>query len=134
MRHNTFPAVCIHFLALFSLASLLGGCLTGDSYPSERARTYCSSLFACVGEDEIEFWTTYDDVNECVDEETDLYEDSSAYQSFQDGGCDFNSDSAKRCLEEASSVTSDPDCDGAMGFLSFAIDISDDDCDDVYCN
>ncbi len=131
---STISAVRIHLLVLLTLASLLGGCLTGNNYPAERARTYCSSLFACVAEDEIEFWTTYDDANECVDEETDLYEDSSAYGSFQSGGCDFNADSAKRCLEEASSVTSDADCDGTMGFLSFVLDIADDDCDDVYCN
>ena len=121
-------------VVLVAMSVLLGGCLTGTSYPAERARTYCASLFACVDEAEIEFLTTYDDADECVREETELYRDSSAYRSFEEGGCAFDSDSAKRCLEEASGVISDEDCDGSMGFLSFLLDIADDDCGDVYCD
>jgi hypothetical protein len=131
---NNSHSTRVSLLGLFAVTVLLSGCLTGDNYPAERARTYCASLFACVAEAEIEFWTAYDDANECVDDEIDSYEDSSAYGSFQAGECDFDPDSAKRCLEEASSVTSDPDCDGTMGFLSFALDIADDDCDEVYCD
>ena len=113
--------------------SLLAGCLTGSNYPAERARTYCASLFSCVAEGEIELLTTYDDVNECVAEERRVFEASSAYQSYLDGGCAFDSDSARRCLEEAAGVVSDADCDGNMGFFSFVLDVADDDCDDVYC-
>jgi len=124
----------VSLLGLVAITLLLAGCMTGNSYPAERARTYCASLFACVDADQIELMTTYDDADECVQEETETYEGSSGYRSFLEGGCAFDSDSAQRCLEEASSVISDADCDGNMGFLSFLLDIADDDCDDVYCD
>jgi len=116
------------------VALFLAGCLTGNSYPGERARIYCDALFSCVDEDEIEPWTGYDDRNECVDEEIDVFEDRSDYQSFLDGDCPFNSDEADRCLAEASDVRQDSDCDGNMSFLLFLVDIADEDCDEVYCN
>ncbi len=115
-------------------ALFLGGCVTGNTYPGERARIYCDALFSCVDDDEIEFWTGYDDRNECVDEEVDGFEDRSDYQSYLAGDCPFQSDEADRCLEEVSDVRQDPDCDGNMGFLAFAFDIADEDCDEVYCN
>ena len=124
-------ATVLYALA-FSL--FLGGCLSGGSYPSQRARVYCDSLFACVDENEIEFWTSYDDVDECVDEQTDVFEDSSGYQSFRDGDCPFNSDNAGSCLEEISEVRNDSDCDGNMGFLTFSLDAADQDCAEVYCD
>jgi hypothetical protein len=124
----------IELVCILASAVFLGGCLTGNSYPAERARTLCDSLFTCVDPDEVEFWTRYDSVEECVAEERDLFEDSAGYESFLDGDCPFDADKAKRCLEEISEVKSDSDCDGNMSFLVFVIDIADDDCAEVYCD
>jgi len=121
-------------LCVLAFSLFLGGCVSGGSYPTQRARTYCDSLFSCVDEAEIEFWTRYDDIQECVDEQADSFEDSADYQRFIDGECEFDAESADACLEEISEVKNDNDCDGNMSFLAFSFDSIDQNCGDVYCD
>ena len=127
-------AMRVHMFCLCCLSMLLGACLTGNSYPGELASTYCVSLFGCLGDETAEALTNYDDVGECVDEETVNNEDSEGYRGFLRGECTFNSEAAQECLEEITEVRSEDACDGSMDVLSWFLDIGieGDDCRGVY--
>jgi len=121
-------------LLLCSAAALLfAGCLTGESYPKSYAQSYCWSLFECVDNDEIDFWLGYDDVSDCREEIEDDLRDSSAYESWRQGDCGFDSEAAASCQEEVADIVNDSSC-GSMNWLEWSFDGASNDCAEVYCD
>jgi len=120
-----------HLLLLAALALFATGCLTGDSYPDQWSRAACGSLYACVDEDQIEDWLGYDDEGECVEENAEDIRQSTAYDEYEEGDREFNSDNASECIDEAAEVRNDSDC-GDMNVLTYFLDISTEECTEVY--
>ncbi|MEC7988021.1 MAG: hypothetical protein VX278_22830 [Myxococcota bacterium] len=120
------PALLIGLLSI--------GCTTGNSFPSQYANAYCSSIFSCVNTDsaEFEFLYQYDNVAECKEEEESNYRSSSLYDSYEEGDLTFNKESAEECLSEMNEVRSDSDCDGDMNILTFFSDALSEECANVY--
>jgi len=121
------------FLSGFAVALCLSGCLTGDSYPKSYAQAYCSSLFECVDEDQIDLLLGYDDAAECREEIEEDRRASSEFQSWQEGDCGFDSEAAASCQEELTDVINDSDC-GSMNWLEWVIDGASTECAEVYCD
>ena len=113
---------------------LLTACTTGNNYPQQYAKAFCNSLFSCVDMDDSlnEILYPYDNKEECLFEVEKSKRESSTFDAFEEGDVPFNSESADLCLTEIEEVVSDSDCDGNMDALSFSIDISNDECDNVY--
>lgn len=116
-------------IPLFLSGCILGG---GGSFPDRYSKEFCSTMFTCMDEDEVELWFDYDDVTECRDEFSESIEDSQAYEGWEEGDCTYDPEAAKSCLQEVSEMTSDNDCDGDMSYLTFALDAMNDDCSEVY--
>lgn len=115
-----------------ALAFLLPGCLNGDNYPKNYASAYCASLFACVAdEDEIEFWLTYDDEQECADEVQQDLVNGSVYDAYEEGDRTFDEDAAEACIEEVDQIRDDSSC-GSMNLAEWLVDASTEECGDVY--
>ncbi len=115
-----------------TLIALLAGCLTGSNYPDRYADAFCTALYTCVPADDIETWTGYDDASECRADVADSVRESKVYDDWEEGKCTFDKEAAQACIDEASQVMDDPDCDGEMDVLSFTFDALDDVCNGVY--
>ncbi len=118
-------------LGAVALALLLPGCVNGNNYPQQYAAAYCGALFACVGESEIENWTSYDDEKECREELQEDLEGTSTYDQYEEGDRTFDGDAAEACINEADQIRDDSDC-GSMNYLEFFVDSATDECGDVY--
>ena len=77
---------------------LVLGCVTQQSFPDQYSREVCNKYEECV---KAVFDATYDDVGECVD---DL---SSVFDDFSTDECDFDAGAASACLNEVRSTSCD---------------------------
>lgn len=117
---------------LLLLALSLTGCVNGNNYPTTWAREYCRSLYACIEDtDSIEDFLGYDDEAECRESVTADLEDSTTYDQWEEGDRDFDSDAANSCIDEVAQIRDDADC-GSMNLIDFAVDASNEDCNEVY--
>lgn len=108
--------------SLAPLLFLLGCPVTGDSYPQTYANELCSAMFLCVAdENDIEFWTQYDDEEECAEGVRSDIESSTVYDQYEEGDRTFDKDVADTCLREITGTRDDSDC-GGMSFLEFLAD------------
>jgi len=118
-------------LLLAGSLGLLSGCLNGNNYPKQYANAYCSSLYACVDAEEIEFWTNYDDEDDCIADVQSEMEDSTTYDQYEEGDRTFDGDNGSACIEEADQIKDDSSC-GDMNALEFVADAATDECNEVY--
>lgn len=118
-------------LLLVLALGLLAGCVNGNSYPKTYAANYCVALFTCVDANEIEFWTNYDDEDDCKADLQEEMEGSTVYDEFQEGDRTFDPDNADACINEVAQIRDDPDC-GDMNIVAFLADAATDECNEVY--
>ena len=113
-------------------STLMLACTTGNNYPTKFANAVCDSMFACMDDENIELFTSYDNIEECKIEEEEKLRNSSAFDSFEEGDLVFNKENAEKCLTEITEVQQDSDCNGDMNIVSFLADAANEDCADVY--
>lgn len=116
---------------VFGLLNLMG-CLNGESYPEKFAISICETAYMCLDNGDIERFTQYDGVEDCIADWQDAILDSAGYEAWQEGDAIFNKENAKLCLAEINEVQVDPECDGSMNALSFFQDIQTEACDSIY--
>ena len=117
---------------LLPLAFLLGCPVTGNNFPTQYANEYCAALYLCVEDpNDIEFWTQFDDEDECAEEIENGLLDSGRYEQYEEGDREFDQDAADSCLEEIRQVRDDNDC-GSMGYIEFNLDAEADFCPEAY--
>lgn len=114
----------------------LVGCLTGDNYPDQYATEYCRTLFACFEADDIEDQMDYNDEKECRQEVAEDGRDSADWDGYEEGDLEFNADNADQCIAEVAEYRADSSCGeddlNPFTYAVFVVDISHDDCGDVY--
>ena len=111
---------------------VLLSCITADNYPQRFADAVCLGIFECLGSSDISFFTGYDDLEECQEDQTAAILNTAGYDSWEEGDADFNQRSARNCLEEILEIREDSACNGSMNVLSFLADAGSDDCVDIY--
>ncbi|MEE2829815.1 MAG: hypothetical protein VX498_11560 [Myxococcota bacterium] len=122
---------------LLVLVSLpLSGCLSGNSYPDRYGQSYCSTLFLCFDQDDIEDMEGWNDVGECRDDVADSIRDSADYDRWEEGDASFDSDAAGACIDEVLEFQGDSSCDGGsldlFSYAEFLLDVSAEECGEVY--
>jgi len=110
---------------------LLFACTTGTNYPRKKAEATCKTVYTCIDPDVIEDFL-YDNIDECMDELESQYKNETSYEAFEEGDKDFFIDNADACLQEILEVQNDSDCDGNMDPISFWLDITTEECSEVY--
>ena len=103
-------------MAIFS-GSFLGCFTTEESYPDQSIAATCSMYFNCY---KGEFYQEWDDMDECIDDGRDAWDDNEDF--FDD--CDFDADQAVQCLAAMNAYAASCSEDDAD-------DVSDE-CEDVY--
>ena len=71
--------------------------------------------------DDIEFWTQYDDEDECAADVQSAIESSTVYDEYEEGDRTFDTDIADACLKEIRETREDSNC-GEMSYLEFLQD------------
>jgi len=107
-------------------------CITPDNYPQRFADAVCLGIFECLDGADVAFFTGYDDLEDCQEEQMAAIINSPSYDAWEEDEADFNLDSARSCLEEIIEIREDSACDGDMNIISFLADASSDDCADIY--
>lgn len=118
------------FSMIFMILGL--GCTTGENFPADYADAICTTAYKCMNNSDIETYTSYDDIEDCLADWMDNMTNTSDYEAWEEGELAFNKDMAKECLTEITEVQQDSDCDGSMNVLEFFSDIQSDSCSDVY--
>ncbi len=111
---------------------LLFACITGKTYPDKNAEVFCETLYLCIENDLIELALRYDNEEDCIDEVSQQLKESDDYKDWETDTKEFNKENAKSCLAELTEVQSEAECDGTMDPLSFTVDVSSEDCFEVY--
>ena len=131
--HNPNYGECMSIPSISLLSAIfLSACVTGNNYPDQYAKTFCETTFQCLDNQDIATFTGYDTIEECILDISTNAKDSDTYKDWQAGNMVFNKDNAELCLNELVQVQEKSTCDGSMNVLTYAGDIQNDACADVY--
>ena len=116
---------------VFGIINLMG-CINGENYPEKFAISICETAYQCIDNGDIESFTQYDNVEDCIVDFQTGIQDSADYEAWQEGDATFNKENAQICLDEINEVQVDPECNGSMNVFSFFQDIQNDACGKIY--
>lgn len=74
--------------------SLLVGCVNEDNFVEKISKAECFYMKDCA---EANFWASYDDMDDCLDEVQDGWDN--LLDVYGLGDCDFDEEEAQNCLD-----------------------------------
>jgi hypothetical protein len=117
---------------LLAVMALTAACSTGLNYPDRYANEFCKSAYVCIGAEDVEAVTLWDNEAECAIETANIVMQDPGYEGYEEGDCTYDPAAAKACIAEVAQIRSDVDCDGDMGYIAFLTDSLASACANVY--